>query len=322
MVALSTFVPFLLIIAAARSADDVRASRQNSLSYKIVESESVPPHKRSLTVILDRKVSEAALRDLALRLKAQSSQRYERTFITYYLPGMTINAGAWATTHFNPDLQVRIFGLTLEQEKKLVSEPVPAGWDVLGRWLDERPFFGKRVTIFRQAGTLYVEEKYPDGSAVKKKLLERKTPRGRRLQTSIMRDSDAGDHWLLRPDGTLELRDNEGLIATLRKVPWPSTEKSETAVRQRGGPSQAQKSQVPDRAKLLEQAKLGKRETRKSVSRRTVDEERRAGSRLRLAMKLLERGKRESAKRFLQRIVKESPGTKAAKKAKELLSEL
>jgi hypothetical protein len=74
------------------------------VSFSIIDSSTLPSIKRRLDVRLNRKVSEQNLRAIALKLKGQDARVYDRTFIFYYLPGMTVNAGAWATTHFTPDL--------------------------------------------------------------------------------------------------------------------------------------------------------------------------------------------------------------------------
>jgi hypothetical protein len=56
--------------------------------------------------------SVEVLRAIATQLKNSDAHTYERTFIVYYLPGMEIGSLAWATSHFDPELQVRIIGVT------------------------------------------------------------------------------------------------------------------------------------------------------------------------------------------------------------------
>jgi hypothetical protein len=127
---------------AATVSESARPAVPRDVSYSIIDSSALPPVKRSVDVRLNKKVSEVTLKAIALKLKAQDPQQYERTFIAYYLPGMVVGAGAWATTHFNPDLEVRILGLTAEEEDKLLSEPPSQTREVIGRWLDESPHIG------------------------------------------------------------------------------------------------------------------------------------------------------------------------------------
>lgn len=192
------------------------ATIPSDVSFSIMDSSTLPSIKRRLDVRLNRKVSEQGLRAIALKLKNQDARVYDRTFIFYYLPGMTVSAGAWATTHFTPDLEVRILGLTAEDENKLVTQPQPTNREIIGRWLDETPLIGSRVTIFREKGKLFIEQMFKDGSSHKTELVERKSPLGRRFDK--VESSSAGDHWVLGSNGDLQVRDNDGLIATHMKI--------------------------------------------------------------------------------------------------------
>jgi hypothetical protein len=187
------------------------------VTYTIIDKNIVPGIKRSLDIRLNNKVSEKVLHSIAMKLKNADSNTYERTFIGYYLPGMEVNAGYWATTHFNPELEVRILGLTAEQEQALTQEPEDASREIIGSWLDESPFAGKRITIFRKDGKLLMENTYKDGSSGTKELVARKSPLGHQRFDKVG-DSTAGDHWILDSGGNLQLRDNEGLIATAKKI--------------------------------------------------------------------------------------------------------
>jgi len=192
------------------------ATIPRDVSFSIIDSSTLPGIKRSLDVRLNKKVSEQTLCAIALKLKAQDSRAYERTFIEYYLPGMPVGAGAWATTHFNPNLEVRILGLKAEEEQKLAAQREPANREIIGRWLDESPFVGSRITIFREDGKLFIEHTFKDGSNLKKELVEKKTSPGRRFDK--VEGSSAGDHWVLGSDGNLQVRDNDGLISTAKKI--------------------------------------------------------------------------------------------------------
>ncbi len=186
-------------------------------SYTILSDEAVPPYRRSLDIRLNKKVSEDVLTNIAHELRNRDPRTFERTFIVYYLPGMEVGTGGWATGHFNPDLKVAILGTTQEQEQALTSEPErqsPAR-DVVGQWLDDRPFMASRLTIYRSGGQLYLERRYPDGSSSDHRLRERATPDGRRFEEV---DRQTGDYFLMDTRGDLQIRDAEGLLATARKV--------------------------------------------------------------------------------------------------------
>ncbi|MGD9713528.1 MAG: hypothetical protein AB7V46_15900 [Thermomicrobiales bacterium] len=90
--------------------------------FEILSDVTQPPIKRMVTVRLDEPVDEETLGRLASDIHGSESGQYERTFITYLLPGMVDGAGAWATTHFNPDLEVRIVGFTVELQQQLIAD--------------------------------------------------------------------------------------------------------------------------------------------------------------------------------------------------------
>jgi hypothetical protein len=180
----------------------------------VVNAERVTHAKVSLTVRLSRKVSHEELETIARSLRKQEGD-YKHVFMTYYLPEMAIGAGAWATTHFNPTLDVQVLGLSAETEKRIFSaERRSISGTVLGTWIDEQPFVASRITIREDEGQLFMDRLFKDGSSSQKRLLEQRTPSGRRFAN--MEPSPHGDHFILTPDGTLEIRDHDGLVAVAR----------------------------------------------------------------------------------------------------------
>ena len=142
------------------------------VSYIVIGTETVPHIKRSLDVRLNKKVSEDVLRAIALELKSNDSNRYARTFIVYYLPGMTVDAGGWATSHFNPKLEVRIQAFSAKRKQAPVTEPSSSGRKVIGIWLGQT-VYGSRYTLYREEGAPYMEWKFKDGSILKQTLVEK-----------------------------------------------------------------------------------------------------------------------------------------------------
>jgi len=186
------------------------------VTYSIIKSSVLPGIKRSLDVRLSRKVPKADLHDIALELRAQDSRHYERTFICYYLPGMVVGSGAWATTHFNPNLDVRILGMTVEQESMLKEKADDSSRQVIGRWLDEG-ILNRRITFFKQDGRLIMERLWSDGSRGTDDIIETSSNRGRMFQ-STKGGGDAGEYYLIDNQGNLQLWDRDGLVFTARRI--------------------------------------------------------------------------------------------------------
>ena len=130
---------------------------QPPVPFVIIDSQILPPSKRSLTVRLERKVSADTLRLLAQHLHTDSP-RYDRTFIEYLLPGMRLGAGAWATAHYDPDLDVRILGSSAEQDELMAAKAhastVPG--IRLGEWIDGRRFGNGRIVLYRDGDSVHM----------------------------------------------------------------------------------------------------------------------------------------------------------------------
>lgn len=190
--------------------------QEEDITYEIINTYTFRDIKRSLDVRLNKKVSEKTLRAIAFKLKAQDPKNYERTFICYYLPDMKIDAGAWATTHFDPDIEVRILGLTVEQEEALNQLPDDPSRDVIGNWLDETLYMGRRITIFHQNDKIFMESVYYDGSSGKEEIVEKLSGKDRIFRKKER--NSFGEFYLVDSQDNLQLWDQEGLISTAKKI--------------------------------------------------------------------------------------------------------
>ena len=183
------------------------------VSYTIISDKKSGPAKRSIDVRLKKKLNKETLNEIAIRLKSSDGRTYTRTFISYYLTNMEVGSGAWATSHYNPNLEVKILGLSLEAEKTSKSKPLDPGKDVIGLWYDERPHVGAKILLYRKNGDYYIDTKYNDGSGSTTKLSEKKIGSSIRLEET--KGSSFGEYWLLE-GRELKIYDNEGHITTYR----------------------------------------------------------------------------------------------------------
>jgi len=190
------------------------SSDARKLSYSIISDKSYNNIKRSVDVRLNSRITKDALGKFAKIIKLGDKNSYQRTFISYYLPGMKVGEGAWATTHFNPDLEVKILGATLNEHEKLVSQSDDPSRTIIGVWLDKRPMIEARVSLYKKNQKVYIEMIYQDGSTSNDEVVERKSGNiiriVKRFMTSHVRSF--GEYWTLDKDGDLKLYDNEGLV--------------------------------------------------------------------------------------------------------------
>lgn len=96
--------------AAQAAAVEARtASSPDAAVISTTEGHNIRRIKRSVVVRLSRELQYNDLVALGKSIRDQDSN-YERVFIEYYLPGMREGAGAWAVTHWTPNLEARILG--------------------------------------------------------------------------------------------------------------------------------------------------------------------------------------------------------------------
>jgi hypothetical protein len=78
-------------------------------TYSIISKDEIRYEKISLNIRLSRKCSESQLSTIAREIKDRHvSGPYKRVFMLYYLPGMPVGDGAWATSHYTPSSGFKI----------------------------------------------------------------------------------------------------------------------------------------------------------------------------------------------------------------------
>jgi len=94
------------------------------IPFEIIKTGHWFPYKKVFDIrvskIDGRYPTEEQLADISNHCKNQE-QETERTFVTFFLPGMKLDAGAWASAHHNPNLEVEICGMTNELLKKFAD---------------------------------------------------------------------------------------------------------------------------------------------------------------------------------------------------------
>jgi len=186
--------------------------------YDIIKDEKKRNIKRTVEVVLATKVSKETLKELAYAIKHSDRKAYKRVFIGYFLAGKDKKNGFWARTDFRPDLEVRIIGLSIEDELALVKKAPPdPEKEVIGSWLDDRPGIGARMILFYKDKALYLENTYSDGSSRAKEMVEHSDPRGRRLDAKG--GNAFGEYFLLNAINELEFWDRTGNYYTAKRLP-------------------------------------------------------------------------------------------------------
>lgn len=183
-------------------------------NYSIISDTNLSTIKRSVAVRLEERLSEAAISDIAEDIKRSDPKNFQRTFIVYYLPDGEVGSGGWATSHFNPDLKVEIYG-SKTQITPIIEED--EGSDVVGRWGHSTFLGGVAYAIIRTADGFLLRTTYKDGSTSEESVEAKRE--GTQIIVRPKQPNAWGEYWIVNDKKGLLVMDSEGLIETARELP-------------------------------------------------------------------------------------------------------
>ncbi|WP_281613107.1 hypothetical protein [Flammeovirga sp. SubArs3] len=180
----------------------------------IIRNEKTPL-KAMYSIRIPSQLTKNQINNIAVQLKNENLDK-QNVFIEYLLPDMVLNNGAWATSHYNPTLEIKILGLTKEEEQKVKNEIVKeeVNGDVIGKWYNSMQYIEHTVLIYKEQGNLKVKLKFKSGSESVKDLKYKKVG----TNSKYTYRNDFGEYYILTPNGQLSLYDNDGLITKLKKI--------------------------------------------------------------------------------------------------------
>ncbi|WP_299078878.1 hypothetical protein [uncultured Paraglaciecola sp.] len=199
----------LFFLSVSSFADDAK------YTYEVIKESSIPGIKHSIDISLNKKISKDELASLAQKLKG--SAQYERTFIGYVINMSEVKNGYWATTHFNPDLNVKILGLTIEQEREMESErELGEGKEIVSRWVDDRPYIGAKITVYQEDEKFYMMSLYGDKSSSVEEIKITKHKNGRKVEA--LESNGFGEYFLINKKGALEFWSSTSNYYTAKEI--------------------------------------------------------------------------------------------------------
>lgn len=165
-------------------------------------------NKAMFDLRIQEKLEENEIIAIANSLKS-NHEGFERYFISYLLPNMEPGKGAWATSHFDTNLEVKILGLSKLEEEKLKSTEDPEG-EIIGKWLDESPGMSNLTIIYKVRDEYKMRQTFKDGSSSDKKLTKEKN--------KYVYQNDFGEFVRVEDDGSLSWYDESGKFLNIMKV--------------------------------------------------------------------------------------------------------
>jgi hypothetical protein len=151
--------------------------------YTIISDGDEGSARRQVEVKLNRKVTHEVLREIALKVKGKEERKHERTLIYYYLPVEfpELAGQAWASTHFNPVLNIKILGLSMEEEAAMRKIPLDHKGKRIGAWLPDDQYKTLDL-IYDEAGTIKIAEIRSPTERSVSDMIEKPSTTGRRFQ--------------------------------------------------------------------------------------------------------------------------------------------
>ena len=90
---------------------------QGPIPFDVIEREESGTDKVSFDIRVDlldgRLPTVKELRAVSVSLKAEETAGHDRAFVVFYLPGMVVDSGGFATAHHNRNLEVKILTFNL-----------------------------------------------------------------------------------------------------------------------------------------------------------------------------------------------------------------
>lgn len=180
--------------------------------YNILEDTVKSNIKRTVEVELPERLDEVELKRLAEHIKGLSNKEVERTFIGYRIAGNDPKQAYWATTHYNPNLEVNIMGESATSYENMKGKELPEG-DVIGSWMVERGL-EYRMTAYKKDGQTYLQSSYGDGTSSDDLYVLAETDRGTKLEEE---GSGFGEYFIINSEGELEFWSDNGNYYTAKK---------------------------------------------------------------------------------------------------------
>ncbi len=198
--------------------DDVSNIEIESLNKESLENEEVPfqytierqnfdkkMSKASFDIRLKNRISKNNIKVIADRIKFDNPN-YDKYFILYYLPDMKIGSGAWATSHYTPDLFIDIIGISAD-EAKGISKIEKLGDETIGSWFDSRAGIESMMTIYKE-GKVYKWRKTYSDKSFEDIILTRN-------KNTFRYDNGYGEFLKIESDGKLGLYSSNGRYAII-----------------------------------------------------------------------------------------------------------
>lgn len=181
------------------------------IDYKVTKDEAKGDVKRTVEIVLPERVDEATLKALA---KAVHEDGFERTFIGYRLEGQE-GGFYWATTNFNPDLEISFLGSEKQAHDKLKSSEIQVEGKIVGKWLVDWGYEYK-AAIYQDGNKVMMKTLFSDGSGQDSELAINQINGKTRYYDDG--GKERGEYYVIATNGDLQFWSENGNYYTAPKI--------------------------------------------------------------------------------------------------------
>lgn len=176
-------------------------------SYNILEDNSnATLEKNSLTVEINQKLTEGQIATLAEELY-NSKEEQRRFYIFYQLSDLQNSNTTWATSHFDPELDIEIIGSSSKEDEnmsKISTEKVDG--TIIGKWKEDK-IISAIYTIYKKESKIFIQTIYKNGQIADEELTEKNI--SNKIRYDYKNGEYNGEYFIINANKDLEFYNSE-----------------------------------------------------------------------------------------------------------------
>ncbi len=191
----------------------------NNSNIKVIEESPSEVFKKvNVNILLSEKLDKNQLKEIAEKIrKFEDKDKFTRLYIFYYLEEYKIGSGAWAYTHYEPELEIKIIGATKREEEECRKKALSVKKNTIGRWYEEQNTMGTSRVLYRKDEKVFLKIFYKCGQESINELKEQKVSNGIKFSYKG-KGAYNGEYYILFERGELGFFNKENKQYTTGKI--------------------------------------------------------------------------------------------------------
>lgn len=182
----------------------------SNFEYSIIKDESNPSiEKNQLAVEINQKLTEGQLATLAEELY-NTKDKQRRFYIFYNLKDNENSIVAWATSHFDPELEIAINGSSNTEDNKMLLDAKKVTGNIIGIF-DERNYTFSLYTVYEDNGKTFVKTSFKNGQSMIEEMVKSNVKNGTKL---VNKDGGSQGEYYILNNNILEFYNKEDKMFT------------------------------------------------------------------------------------------------------------